>query len=167
MGLVVLIISVIYLAREVSQTNAQTRSEALQDATQLYVTQYEKSFGTEESTAFMRKALNDYSELNQDEKGKLFAIILGYVGAWDNLHTKYQAGFLDDQAYNSITIAFSSLLQSPGGLSCINQIHESFLLPQHIMDNTKTKNISGHDIKPYIDCLDFLEGIPSNSKITP
>lgn len=162
-GLIVLIVSVIYLARQVAQTNTQTTSEALKDATQLYVAQYDRSFGTEENTAFMRKALNNYSSLSQDERGKLFSIILGYIGAWDNLHTKYHAGFLDDDTYNSITIAFCSLLQSPGGSSCIRQIHENFQLPQYIMDNTKTKNIAGHEIKPYVDCLDFLEDSQSAS----
>ena len=87
-GILVLIISVFYLARQVAHTNVQASTEALKDATQLYVAQYEKSFGTEKNTAFMRKALNDYASLSQDEKGKLFTIILGYIGAWENLHLK-------------------------------------------------------------------------------
>jgi len=105
----------------------------------------------------MRKALNDYENLNQDEKGRLFSIILGYIGAWNNLYTKYQAGFLDDGTYNSITIAFASLVQTPGGLACIKQIHEGFTLPPHIMNNTLLKEISGFKVRPYIDCLDFLK----------
>jgi len=63
----------------------------------------------------MSKALNDYTCLSQDEKARLFSIIIGYVGAWDNLHTKYEAGFLPEWTYRSITVAFASLLQTPGG----------------------------------------------------
>jgi hypothetical protein len=156
-GILVLIISVFYLARQVAHTNVQASTEALKDATQLYVAQYEKSFGTEKNAAFMRKALNDYASLSQEEKGKLFAIILGYIGAWENLHVKYKSGFLDVDLYNSITMSFCSLLQSPGGLQCIKQIENNFGLPPHIMANTKIKSIAGREIKPFVDCLDFLQ----------
>lgn len=156
-GLIFIVISVFYLAKQVQHANKQSLSDSLKDATQLYSKQYNETFGTEESTAFMRKALNDYENLRQDEKGRLFSIILGYIGAWDNLHTKYEAGFLAEETYNSITIAFASLLQTPGGLACITQIHEGFKLPPYIMNNTEIRQISGFEIRPYIDCLDFLK----------
>ena len=156
-GLIFIIISVFYLAKQVHLANKQSLAESLKDATMLYAQQYKETFGTEESTAFMRKALNDYENLRQDEKGRLFSIILGYIGAWNNLYAKYQAGFLDDGTYNSITIAFASLLQTPGGLACIAQIHDGFILPPHIMNMTVVKQISGFEIRPYIDCLDFLK----------
>lgn len=159
-GLIFIIISVFFLAKQVHQATKQSMADSLKDATQLYAQQYKESFGTEESTAFMRKALNDYEILSKDEKGRLFSIILGYIGAWDNLNTKYQAGLLDKGAYNSITAAFASLLQTPGGLACIHQIHEGFWLPPRIMNNTVLKQISGFDILPYNDCLDFLKEDP-------
>jgi hypothetical protein len=156
-GLIFILISVFYLAKQVKHTNTLSMAESLRDATQLYTQQYKESFGTEKRAAFMRKALNDYENLSQDEKAGLFSIILGYIGAWDNLYTKHQAGFLQDETYNSITIAFSSLLQTPGGLACIEQINESFTLPPYIMDKTVVKNIAGFEVRPYTDCLDFLK----------
>ena len=156
-GLIILVVSVIYLGKQVKHSNLQATSVGLQDATQLYLAQYEKSFGNEERTAFMRKALNDYTNLNQDEKGRLFSIIIGYVAAWDNLHTNFQSGFLLKETYNSITIAFASLLQTPGGLACINQVNEEFILPPYIMNNATVKSIAGQKIKPYIDCMDFVK----------
>ena len=125
-GLIFIIISVFYLAKQVKLGNKQTTTDSLSDALKLYIEQYNNSYGTEKKVAFMRKALNDYTCLSQDEKGRLFSIIIGYVGAWDNLHTKYQAGFLPKGTYSSITVAFTSLLQTPGGLACIKQIHEAF-----------------------------------------
>ena len=108
----------------------------------------------------MRKALNDYTCLNQDEKGRFFAVIIGYVGAWDNIRAKYEAGFLDEAIYNSITISFASLLQTPGGYACIQQVHEGFGLPPHILKNTSVESVSGHKIMSYVDCLDFLKKVP-------
>ena len=155
-GLLFLIVSVVYLGKQVRHTNTQAAAESLKDATQLYAQQYEACFGTKERAAFMRKALNDYNCLNQDEKALLFSRIMGFIGAWDNLYTKYQAGFLLKETYVSITIAFASVLQTPGGLACIQQIHEAFTLPPYIMNNTKVKSIEGYEVRPYTECLDFL-----------
>ncbi|MCW5518092.1 hypothetical protein [Muriicola sp. Z0-33] len=156
-GLVFIILSVFYLAKQVKLGNKQTITDSLSDAIKLYIEQYNNSYGTEKNVVFMRKALNDYTCLSQDEKGRLFSIIIGYVGAWDNLHTKYQAGFLPKVTYNSITVAFASLLQTPGGLACIKQIHEAFVMPPHVMDKTIIKSIDGVEVRPFADCLDFLK----------
>jgi len=156
-SLVFILISVFYLGKQVKLANSQSSAESLKDATQLYVKQYKDSFGSRKRVAFMRRALNDYAALSQDEKGCLFAIILGYIGAWDNLHTKYKAGFLDDATYHSITIAFASLVQTPGGFACIKQIEKEFTLPPYIMNNTVAKEIAGFNVRPYTDCLDFLQ----------
>ena len=156
-GIVVLILSVIYLSKQIRHTNLQSVSEALKDSTQLYLAQYEKSFGTEEKTAFMRKALNDYTSLSQDEKGRLFTVVVGYVAAWDNLHTKYENGFLLEETYNSFSVAFASRVQTSGGRASIEQLHKEFALPPYIMSNTTVEEIAGIKIKPYVDCLDFLK----------
>jgi hypothetical protein len=152
-----IIASVFYLAKQVKQGNKQSISDSLSDATKFWAQQYKDSFGTKKKAAFMRKALNDYSSLSQDEKACLFSIIMGYVGAWDNLNTKYQAGFLPEGPYVSITVAFASLLQTPGGLACVSQVNKGFGLPLYIMDKTVAKNILGVEVRPYIDCLDFLK----------
>jgi hypothetical protein len=157
LGLIFIIVSVFYLAQQVKVGNKQTTTDSLSDATKFYIEQYNNSYGTEKNVAFMRKALNDYTCLSQDEKGRLFSIIIGYVGAWNNLHNKYQAGFLPKGTYSSITVAFTSLLQTPGGLACIKQIHEAFGMPPHVMDKTVIKNIDGVEIRPFADCLDFLK----------
>lgn len=157
LGILTFIASVVYLAKQVKHGNKQSTADSVSDATKLYLEQYKDSFGTEKKTAFMRKALNDYKCLSQDEKGRLFSIIIGYVGAWDNLHTKYQAGFVPKGTYISITVGFASLIQTPGGLACIEQINEGFGLPPHVMDKTVVKNISGFEIRPYFECLDFIK----------
>jgi hypothetical protein len=156
-GLIFIIISVFYLAKQVQLGNKQTTTDSLSDCVKLYIEQYNNSYSTKKKVAFMRKALNDYTCLSQDEKGRLFSIIIGYVGAWDNLHTKYQAGFLPKGTYSSITVAFTSLLQTPGGLACIKQIHEAFGMPPHVMDKTVIKSIYGVEVRPFADSLDFLK----------
>lgn len=163
-SIIALIASVFYLAKQVKIGNKQTVADSLSDAVKLYIEQYKNSYGTEERVAFMRKALNDYTCLSQNEKGRLFSIIIGYVGAWDNIHTKYQAGFLPEGMYVSITTAFASLLQTLGGLACINQIDEAFGLTPHVMDKTVTKSISGVEVRPFADCLDFIKINPDQMK---
>lgn len=163
-SIIALIFSVFYLAKQVKHGNKQTGADSLSDAVKLYIEQYKNSYGTEERAAFMRKALNDYNCLSQDEKARFFSIIIGYVGAWDNIHTKYKAGFLPEGMYVSITTAFASLLQTPGGLACIKQIDEAFGLTPHVMDKTVSKSISGVEVRPFADCLDFIKIIPKEMK---
>ena len=158
-GLIFIVISVFYLAKQLNHGNRLAGAESMSDAVQLYLQQYNNSFGSEEKAAFMRKALNDYSSLNQDEKALLFSIIIGYIGAWDNLRTKYEAGFLPEGTYNSITTAFASLLQSPGGFVCVEQINKEFGLPPYVMDKTVVIKIAGNEIKPFVQCIDFMKKI--------
>ena len=150
-------ILIFFLAKQLKHGNKLASAESMSDAVQLYLQQYNNSFGSEKKAFFMRKALNDYSSLNQDEKALLFSIIIGYVGAWDNICTKYQAGFLPEGTYNSITTAFASLLQSQGGLACVEQIHKEFGLPLYVMDKTVMKRIVGNEIVPFVQCIDFMK----------
>lgn len=157
LGLLFVVISVFYLAKQLMHGNRLASAESMSDSVQLYLEQYNKSFGSVGKAVFMRKALNDYSSLNQDEKALLFLIMIGHVGAWDNLRTKYEAGFLPEGIYNSITIAFASLLQSPGGFACVEQIDREFGLPTYVMDKTIVKKIVGIEIKPFVQCVDFMK----------
>ena len=156
-GLLFVVVSVFYLAKQLKHGNRLASAESMSDTVQLYLQQYNNSFGSEEKAAFMRKALNDYSSLNQDEKARLFSIIIGYIGAWDNLRTKYEAGFLPEGTYNSITTAFASLLQSPGALASVEQINKEFGLPPYVMDKTVVKKIAGNEIEPFVQCVDFMK----------
>lgn len=158
-GLVFIVISVFFLAKQLNHGNRLASAESMSDAVQLYLQQYNNSFGSEEKASFMRKALNDYSSLNQDEKALLFSIIIGYIGAWDNIRTKYQAGFLPEGTYYSITTAFASLLQSPGGFACTEQINREFGLPSYVMDKTVVKKIGSNEIKPFVQCVDFMKKV--------
>lgn len=158
-GLLFVVISVIYLAKQLKHGNKMASAESMSDAVELYLHQYNNSFGSEERAAFMRKSLNDYSSLNQDEKALLFSIIIGYIGAWDNIRIKYEAGFLPEGIYNSITTAFSSLIQSPGGFACVKQIEREFGLPPYVMDKTVVKKIAGNEIKPFVQCIDFMKKV--------
>ena len=156
-GLLFIVVSVFFLAKQLNHGNKLAGAESMSDAVQLYLQQYNNSFGSKEKASFMRKALNDYSSLNQDEKAQLFSIIIGYVGAWDNIRTKYNAGFLPEGTYNSITTAFASLLQSQGAYACVEQIYKEFGLPPYVMDKTIVKKIGGIEIEPFVQCVDFMK----------
>ena len=64
-------ILIFFLAKQLKHGNKLASAESMSDAVQLYLQQYNNSFGSEKKAFFMRKALNDYSSLNQDEKAFL------------------------------------------------------------------------------------------------
>jgi|GEM_PF-3518398 len=63
LGLLILIISVIYLAAEVRQANSLAASESLKDSVKVWTDHQYKAFGTKENADLSVRALNDFSSL--------------------------------------------------------------------------------------------------------
>ncbi len=113
-GGVAIIVSLIFVGLEVRQSNKLVATDSLREGTHRFVMEYSNAFGTEESTAFMRKATNNFHELDKDEQGRFFAIIMGFVAAFDNIYNQYEAGTLREDVFASISIAYYGLIGMPG-----------------------------------------------------
>ena len=129
LGGIAVFVSLGYLALQIRQSNIQAKAESLRTATQSWVDQQQKAFDTEEKVAFMRRALNDYAELSHDEKGKLWAVLLGYIAPFDNMYNQYHAGLLRKEVFESIEGAFISIVTSPGARECLESFHASAPYP--------------------------------------
>lgn len=113
-GAVAIVVTLLFVGLELRQSNRLASTESLREGTQIWSNEYSDSFGTEEATAFMRKALNDYWTLSEDEKGRFFAAIMGFVSAFDTLHNQYGAGLLREEVYESIARSYYGLVNKPG-----------------------------------------------------
>ena len=131
-GAVAIIISLIFVGLEVRQSNLMVATDSLREGTQLWVGEYSKAFGTEESTAFMRNAANNFEELNKDEQGRFFARIMGFVAAFDNVYNLYEAGSLREDVFVSIAIDYYGIVQLPGVQTVLSEnVNE---LPRYLRD---------------------------------
>ena len=72
-GAVAIVVSLLFVGIQVRQSNTIAATDAIKDGTQIWTQAYGELFGTGESTAFFRRAINRCEDLSQDEQGEFFA----------------------------------------------------------------------------------------------
>ncbi|MFT5320651.1 MAG: hypothetical protein ACI934_000792 [Pseudohongiellaceae bacterium] len=133
---IAILISLTFVGLEIRDSNTLAASESLKDATQIWVTEYKINFGTEESSAFMRKALNNYNELTSDEKGRFLASMLGFIAAFDNVYNKYESGLLREDVFKSIALGFYGIATMPGAQQFFENT-SPLLFPPYVLNYSK------------------------------
>jgi hypothetical protein len=157
LGALAAFFSLAYLALQIRHSNVQAESEALRDGTQAWVAQHNKTFGSEEQVALMRKALNAYSDLSQDEKGRLWAILFGYIAPCDNLHNQHEVGRLRGDVFRSIEGAFVGLVTSPGARDCLMDYHSHTPLPDYLVAYVRGEAPIDGTTRPMSEMVDFMK----------
>ncbi len=142
-GAFAIIISLIFVGLEVRQSNTLVTTDSLREGTQRWVAQYSEAFGTEESTAFMRKAANNYQDLSKDEQGRFFARMMGFVAAFDNIYNQYAVGSLREDVFVSIAIAYYRLINMPGVRSVLSE--HAPILPPYLLDYSVNEILIGEE----------------------
>lgn len=146
-GAIAVVISLLFVGMQVRQSNNLASADSLREGGEMWLRAYD-SFQTEESTAFMRKALNDYQGLSKDEKGRFFNLMFKYVGAFDILHNQYEAGLLREETYVSIAGAYYSLVSLPGVRDLFEEttryVPPYLLEPSDDLRQVRTKILGDH-----------------------
>ena len=154
-GALAVVITLFYLALQMRQNTRQARSEALRVATESWVGQQRSAFETEEKVAFMRRALHDYSALSQDEKGRFFGVLLGYLAPFNDIRDKHVAGLMEDPTFHAIEEAFASVVTSPGARDCIESFQQHTSLPPFVMEYVRGDLPARKKIPPMSESFDF------------
>ena len=102
LGAIAIVVSLVVVGVELRQSNALATTDSLKDGTQLWTDAYVSAWGTEESTAFFRKAINHCENLSMDERGRFFATLFKFVAAYDNIFNQYESGRLREEIFVSI-----------------------------------------------------------------
>jgi len=106
LGAIAIVVSLVVVGVELRQSNALATTDSLKEGTQLMTDAYVSAWGTEESTAFFRKALNHCENLSQDERGRFFALWFKFVAAYDNIFNQYESGRLREEVFVSIASVY-------------------------------------------------------------
>jgi hypothetical protein len=148
-GAAAIVISLLFVGQELRQSNRLASAESLRAGTQVWLGAYRANFGSEESTAFMRKGLNEYQSLSEDEKGRFFVGIFEFVGAFDTLHNQYEAGFLREETYISIALSYYALIGKPGTQKLFKE-NGTYLAP-YLLDPAGNEAMTGReeDLTPW------------------
>ncbi len=148
-GAVAIVVSLLFVGQELRQSNRLASAESLRAGTQVWLKAYAVNFGSEESTAFMRKAFNEYQSLSEDEKGRFYAGIFEFVAAFDTLRNQYEAGLLREETYISIARSYYSLIGMPGTQKLFKE-NDVYLAP-YLLDPAGNDAMTGReeDLAPW------------------
>lgn len=141
-GAVAIVVSLLFVGIELRYSNTLAATESLREGTQIWVDEYKRALASEESTAFMRKALNEYEDLNEDEKGRFFGSIMGFVAAFDTIYNQYEAGLLREEVFVSIALGYYSLVSMPGSQLVLA---EATALPRYLVDYSVNDVLIGRE----------------------
>jgi hypothetical protein len=133
-GAVAIVLSLVFVGIQVRQSNKLALVTTQNVGTDRWVSEYHRAFGSEESTAFMRKAINHYETLTPDEKGRFFALVFGFVGAFDTLHEQHENGLVRDETYLSIARGYYGLVQMSGVQALFEEASSN--LPNYLVSPT-------------------------------
>jgi hypothetical protein len=141
-GAIAIVLSLLFVGVELRYTNTLAATESLREGTQIWVDEYKRNFGTEESTAFMRKALNNYEDLDDDEKGRFFASMLGLLAAYDTIYNQYEGGLLREDVFISIATGYFALVEIPGAQYALR---DATALPRYLLDYSVNEALIGRE----------------------
>lgn len=164
-GAIAVVATLGYLAVQIRHGAVQARSEALRNATSAWVTQQRSAFATEEHTAFMRKALNDYQSLTADEKGRFFGVLLGYISPFGDVYDKHRSGLMEVETFRAIEDAFVNVVTSPGARDCICAFERHTGLPDYIMEYVRGEKPVGRTVQPMTQTFDFVKPVAGKGTI--
>ncbi len=103
------VVSLVFVGAQVRQSNSIATTDAIRDATQIWVGAYDAAFGTEESTAFFKRAIHHCEELSDDERGRFFAVVTKFAAAFDNVYGQYASARLPQEVFVSIALNYHGI----------------------------------------------------------
>ncbi len=121
-GAIGIIATLWYLAIQVRRDTDRALSDKMMAATERWTKIQCDAMRTEESVAFLRRALNNYSDLTQDGQGRFHSIMLEMVGAYDGILDLHRRKLIPPSLFESMEHALIGFLKSPGGLQYWNEL---------------------------------------------
>lgn len=142
-GGVAIVVSLLFVGLQVRQSNSLAATDALKDGTQIWTNAYVAAFGTEESTAFFRKAVSSCETLSPEERGRFFGIVVRFVSAYDNIFNQYEARRLREEVFISVASVYYGIARLP----CARRVllEQLPLLPPYLLRPDSIDVLEGHE----------------------
>ena len=114
-GALGIIITLVYLAIQIRQGNAQARSQSLQTAIEGFLDCFENATSTIERASIFRRGLNDFDCLSEEEQGCFHSVMHSLLTGLSNVLNMHRVGLLPEYELVAMTGVYISMLISPGG----------------------------------------------------
>jgi hypothetical protein len=148
-GAIVVIASVLYLARQLQQSNKQGQAEAVRDLYQVWNEVFRHLGRDAESANLFRQGLNDYGNLTKNEKLQFHSMFCAIPD------TVYMAIVLQEKGYASLEIADAGIavlegfLSAPGGKRYWQEVSHTFPITPYL------ESRSGNKVPPITETVAF------------
>jgi len=126
------IVSLIYLAIQIRRGTQQAYADNLQTATDRWAAAMRRFWGTEESSAFTRSALNNYEDLTKDQKSRFTGWLQEVLLAYHPIFVLTQRGLVDPESARLTESAVAGFLRCPGGAAAWRELR--YLNPPDLVE---------------------------------
>ena len=120
------VVTVIYLAVQVRQSIASTRSATYQSIVSA-ISDWSREIGADPKLArIMRVGMEDSSQLTEDEYTQYEMLVVSVTRNFENIHYQYLAGGISESAWAGWSVRISTFFQQPGTRSWWEHHHSGY-----------------------------------------
>ncbi len=113
-GLVLIVISLIYLSVQVRQNTKSMEIQGLQDSVTLYLNTYANFTVDETSANNYRKGINDFNSMSRNDRAVFHSKVQLLINSFFQVLSLRNKGMLDDETFSAMEILFLKILKCPG-----------------------------------------------------
>jgi len=129
-GAVAVIITLLYVARQIHQANAQTQAQARYSFVEAYGHMNTSISGNKAVASVFRRGIKGL-ELDEDEYIQFFALLGQFLNTWSVLYDLHERGMLPENQWTMVRKDIITMMSEPGGRDFWEQVgrlgvHEDF-----------------------------------------
>ncbi len=149
-GALGVVISLIYLARQMSQNTISVRAASFNSMTENSIRLLEPSFKDGAFADFLHRAEEDPSSLSPNEMVRWDAYMTAAYRHFGNLVYQYRVGALDEQMWQSYRLTLKEHLRTLSWQTWFEQNRQSFStsLADLVVEATRDLEAEGHELSP-------------------
>ncbi len=142
-GLIAIVLSIVFLAFEVSQNTQAMRATAIQDATDVTRQQLLMLVTDREAHRIEMLGHENPEQLTREERRRYFYMMRSFWLGMQGLYRQWQLGVLPEDEWNVMTGVICSELSNRGVQSLWSEQRQDALIPEFVaFVNTKCENES-------------------------
>ena len=154
-GVILVIVSLIYLSSQVKQNTHQLKIQGLKEAITEFVNAFANLSENSQTTNILRKGLNNYDDLPKDEQGIFLYKIQYLCSGFNQVLMLHKTGYLIESEFIAMSNTMKGIMSCPGSRQCWNQLKS--YPPGPFVTYVDELLITKDDVKPINEAFDCFK----------
>lgn len=147
-GAFAVILTLLYVARQIHQANANTQAQARYSFIQAYSDLNTAISNSKEVASIFRRGFSG-EELDEDERMQFFSLLGQFLNAWSTLYDLHEEGQLPGNQWTMVRKDIIAMMREPGGRAFWKEVgrhgvHAEF---RDAVDRVIASNESSYEIR--------------------